>query len=202
MNPILPGNASHDLLLVIAIRSGELRAFDQLMNRYSDPVFYLILKMVNYKEVAKELTVESFEKAFINLHQYEQQFSFGSWLFSIAHNHTIDYLRKKNADDRYVVSRSDEAKFRQSAGPDTHLSDADDPMEALIKDENKITLRKFISGLKPLYRIPLEMRYFGERSYSEIASELNLPIGTVKMQLFRSRKLLHELLKNSEISYS
>ena len=202
MNPILHGNAPHDLLLVIAIRSGDLRAFDQLMNRYSDPVFYLILKMVNYKEVAKELTVESFEKAFINLHQYEQQFAFGSWLFRIAHNHTIDYLRKKNTDDKYVVSRSDDPKFRQSAGPDNFLSDTDNPEEALIKDENKITLRKFISGMKPLYRIPLEMRYFGECSYSEIASELNLPVGTVKMQLFRSRKLLCQLLKNSEISYS
>ena len=202
MNSILQAEEPRDLVLVFAIRSGDLRAFDQLMNRYSDPVFYLILKMVNYKEVAKELTVESFEKAFINLHQYEQQFAFGSWLFRIAHNHTIDYLRKKKAVDRYIVSRSDDPKYRQSAGPDNCVSEADNPEEAFIKDENKLTLRKFISAMKPLYRIPLEMRYFGERTYSEIASELNLPIGTVKMQLFRSRKLLYQLLKNSKISYS
>lgn len=100
MNPIPPLEAQHDLVLVFAIRSGDLRAFDQLMNRYSDSVFYLIKKMVNYKEVAKELTIESFEKAFINLNQYEQQFAFGSWLFRIAHNHAIDYLRKKNANER------------------------------------------------------------------------------------------------------
>jgi len=202
MNPILQGDAPNDLLLVLAIRSGDLKAFDQLMNRYSGPVFCLILKMVNYKKVAKVLTVESFEKAFINLHQYEQQFAFGSWLLRIAHNHTIDYLRKENITSRYVVSRSDDPKFSHSAGPDNYLSDEDNPEEAFIKDENKIKLRKFISGMKPVYRIPLEMRYFGERTYSEIATELNLPIGTVKMQLFRSRKLLHQLLKRSEISYS
>jgi len=202
MNPIPPLEAQHDLVLVFAIRSGDLRAFDQLMNRYSDSVFYLIKKMVNYKEVAKELTIESFEKAFINLNQYEQQFAFGSWLFRIAHNHAIDYLRKKNANEKYVVSRSDIPKFRQSADPDNYFSDTDNPEESLIKDDKSITLRKFISDLKPRYRIPLEMHYFGECTYSEIATELNLPIGTVKMQLFRSRKLLYELLKNSEISYS
>jgi len=202
MNSLLHGNEPHDLLLVVASRSGDLRAFDQLMNRYSDPVFYLILKMVNLKEVAKELTVESFEKAFVNLHQYEQKFAFGSWLLRIAHNHTVDYLRKKNTAEKYVVSRSDDPKHRQSTAPDNYLSDADNPEEAFIRDENKIALRKFISGMKPEYRVLLEMRYFGERSYSEIASELNLPIGTVKMQLFRSRKLLHQLLKNSELGYS
>ena len=199
MDPLSTQNAPHDLLLVYAIRSGDLKAFDQIMTRYSDPVFVLIRKMVNYKEVAKVLTIESFEKAFINLHQYEQQFAFGSWLFRIAHNHAIDYLRKKNADERYVVSRSDDPKFRLSGVAENYLSDTDNPEEALIKDEKSITLRKFISDLKPRYRIPLEMRYFGEYSYSEIATELNLPIGTVKMQLFRSRKLLYALLKKNEI---
>ena len=202
MNPIHSTEASHDLLLVYAIRGGDLKAFDQLMSRYSDPVFSIVLKMVNYKGIAKVLTVESFEKAFLNLHQYEQQGGFGSWILRIAHNHTIDYLRKKKVDNRYFVSRSDDPKFRHSSGADTLPSDADNPEEAFIKDEDKLTLRRFISGMKPVYRIPLEMRYFGERSYTEIATELNLPIGTVKMQLFRSRKQLHQLLKNSKISYS
>lgn len=202
MNTNLSGNARHDVLLVFAVRSGNDNAFEQLITQYGDAIFFMILKMVSHKMVAKELTNETFEKVFFNIHQYDPKFTFSSWLFRIARNHTIDYLRRKKVNACSVALPVEESKIREPRLQDRFQSDIANPEEALISAESGVMLRKVISTLKPRYRIPLEMHYFSQFSYSEIASELNLPIGTIKIQLFRSRKVLYELLKNSGISYS
>ena len=197
-----PQNAKHDILLVLAVRSGDVNAFEQLMTRYSDSIFFMILKMVTLKMVAKELTLETFEKAFINIHQYDPQYTFSSWLFRIAKNHAIDYLRRKKLNNTSYSIYYDDDMALKTELQERVRSDIANPEEALIRAENSVRLRKLIAELKPRYRIPLELRYFGEYSYSEIASELNLPIGTIKIQLFRSRKVLYQLLKRGEISFS
>ncbi len=198
MNPKLSGNAMHDLKLILSVRSGDNRAFEQLMSRYGSAIYFLILKIVKFKEIANELTTDVFEKVFINIHQYDSDFAFSSWLFRIAHNHAVDHLRRKKVIDCVLVPS--DAKIEDDNYQDTAWSSLDNPEEALIKYENAIILRKMVSHLQPRYRVLLEMHYFGEYSYSEMSSELNLPIGTIKVQLFRSRKVLFELLKNSEIS--
>jgi RNA polymerase sigma factor (sigma-70 family) len=201
MNPNFSANAQRDAKLVVAVRTGDDKAFKQLMNCYTDVIYFMILKIVNIKPLAKELTIEAFEKAYINLHQYEPLFAFSSWLFSIAHNHTIDHLRKKKINDGFFINTAVEYNGLELQAQEKVSSSLDNPEEALIRLENARLVRKFVSDLKPQYRVLLEMRYFEEYSYSEIASELNLPLGTIKVQLFRSRKLLYELLKNSEICF-
>ncbi len=199
MHSNLSENARRDSTLVIAVRTGNHKAFKQLMNCYTEMIYFMILKMVNFKPLAKELTIEAFEKAYINLHQYESQFAFSSWLFSIAHNHTIDHLRRKKVNDVFFITTQTDRKGLESQVHETVSCSTDNPEEALIRLENAQIVRKLVADLKPQYRLLLEMRYFNEYSYSEIASELNLPVGTIKVQLFRSRKLLFELIKNSEI---
>lgn len=95
LNTNLSENAKRDAEFVIAAQSGSEKAFSQLMNRYKEALYFMILKMVNNKTDAEDLTIEAFGKAFTNIHHYEIQFAFSTWLFRIAANNTIDHLRKK-----------------------------------------------------------------------------------------------------------
>lgn len=199
INQNLSDNARHDTELIAAARSGVENAFAQLMKRYKDAIYFMLLKMVNNKTDAEDLTIEAFGKAFINIHQYEPRYAFSTWLFSIASNNAIDHLRKK----RIMIVPLDplvENEINIGIEYNTKLqANADNPEESFIKKQNARLLRAAVSTLKPRYRTLIELRYLKEYSYSEISEELNLPLGTVKVQLFRSREILFDLLKNNEI---
>jgi len=200
INPNLSENARHDFELVNAARTGDQKAFAQLMKRYKDAIYFMLLKMVNNKTDAEDLAIEAFGKAFTNIRQYEPQFAFSTWLFRIASNNAIDHLRKKRA---VTVPLEPTIGNDKTIGIEYNYNvktDSDTPEEAFIKEQNAKLLRKAVSSLKPRYRTLLELRYFKEYSYAEIAEELDLPLGTVKVQLFRSREMLFDLLKNTEMS--
>jgi len=199
INPDLSENARRDIEFVNAARLGDERAFTQLLKRYKDAIYFMLLKMVNNKTDAEDLTIEAFGKAFANVHQYEPHFAFSTWLFRIASNNAIDFLRKKRV---LTVPLETSIGNDKSVGIEYNYnarSDTDTPEEEFIKEQNAKLLRKAVSTLKPRYRTLLELRYFKEYSYAEIAQELNLPMGTVKVQLFRSREMLLELLKNTDL---
>jgi RNA polymerase sigma factor (sigma-70 family) len=200
MNPNFSDNARQDAELILAARTGVENAFAQLMKRYKDALYYMLLKMVNNKTDAEDLTIEAFGKAFININQYEPRFAFSTWLFSIASNNAIDHLRKKRIA---VIPLEPLVENEINIGIDYNSNvhtDSDNPEEAFIRKQNARLLRMAVSSLKPRYRTLIEMRYLQEYSYSEISEKLNLPLGTVKVQLFRSREILFDLLKNNEIS--
>jgi len=199
INPNLSGNARHDIELVIAAREGDEKAFVALMRRYKDTIYYMLLKMVNNKTDAEDLTIEAFGKAFTNIHQYAPQFAFSTWLFRIASNNAIDYMRKKKAVMVPLETSNTPDKNHGIERSFNIRSDADTPEESLIRGQKAKILRKIVAKLKPRYRTLLELRYFKEYSYDEIAKELNLPLGTVKVQLFRSREMLFDLLKDTEL---
>ncbi len=199
INPNLSENARHDMELVIAARLGDQNAFAQLMKRYKETIYFMLLKMVNNKTDAEDCTMEAFGKAFTDIHNYEPHYAFSTWLFRIASNNAIDHLRKK---------RTVTVPLEQTLGNGKGLgfeynynirTASDTPEESFIKKQNAKILRKAVSSLKPRYRTLLEMRYFMEYSYSEISEALNLPLGTVKVQLFRSREKLLEVLKDTEM---
>jgi len=200
INPNLSENARRDVTLISAARSGDQKAFAQLMNRYKDAIYFMVLKMVNSKMDAEDLTIETFGKAFADIDHYEPHFAFSTWLFRIASNNAIDHIRKKRAvtvplEPWIQKDKSIGGEYNYNAKDDT-----DTPEEAFIKTQNSKLLRKAVSSLKSPYRTLLELRYFKEYSYAEIAEELNLPLGTVKVQLFRAREKLFEILKDSEIA--
>ena len=195
----LTDKALRDFKLVnAAIQCGDQKAYAQLMDNYRDSVYFMLLKMTNNTDDADDLTIEAFGKAFKNLHQYTPDFAFSTWLFKIASNNCIDYIRKKRKN---VLSI--DKPFENSEGKESGMdipSECLDPEEVYIRQQKIKLLRELVEKLKPRYRKLVEMRYFNELSYEEIAAELELPIGTVKAQLFRARELLFNILKRSQHS--
>ncbi len=185
----LSDKARNDLLLVTRAQKGDDKAFAILMNRYRDSIYFMLLKMVNNSSDAEDLTIESFGKAFRNIDLFTPEFAFSTWLFKIATNNCIDFIRKKQASPVPVDQVYDDLDSLTV----NLQSDLPDPEEALINDQKIAVLRKIVNQLKPRYRRLIELRYYKEYSYEEIASELNLPIGTVKAQLFRAKSLLYNI---------
>jgi RNA polymerase sigma-70 factor (ECF subfamily) len=185
----LSEKAKNDLLLVDLARNGNEKAFATLMNRYRDSIYFMLLKMVNNISDAEDLTIEAFGKAFRNLESYTPEFAFSTWLFKIATNNCIDFIRKKQSSP----STLDQVQDDLDSITRNIQSDLPDPEEALINDQKIAVLRSVVNQLKPRYRQLIELRYYKEYSYEEIASELSLPIGTVKAQLFRAKSLLYNI---------
>lgn len=185
--------AQRDYQLVCRAReNGDQRAYADLMRMYKEPIYLLLLKMTNNPTEADDLTMEAFGKAFASLHLYTPTHAFSTWLFSIATNNCVDFIRKKRLQTVYLDD------IRTSAGNDVYEypipSEADNPEESIIHQQRVQILRDVVKQLKPRYRKLVEMRYFEEMSYEEIAEELDMPLGTVKVQLFRARDLLHNIL--------
>lgn len=196
LNPELSDKAQYDFLLVEAALKGEEKAFAKLMSRYKDAIYFMLLKMVNNKNDAEDLTIEAFGKAFKNLHQYSPNYAFSTWLFKIATNNCIDFLRKRRG---VYVSIENNPENGDNDSPIKLRSTEPNPEEKLIRIQKAILMRKIVHRLKPRYRILVELRYFREFSYEEIAKELNLPLGTVKAQLFRAREMLFKMIESTEI---
>jgi len=189
----LSEKAQYDYELVIQAIEGDQKAYAELLGRYRDAIYFMLLKMVNNSSDAEDLTIEAFGKAFKNINQYTPNYAFSTWLFKIATNNCIDFIRKKKLNNISL----DQAGAHEDSAPMTIPTDTLDPEENLISQQKVIMLRSIVSKLKPRYRKLIELRYFHEFSYEEISEELELPIGTVKAQLFRARELLYNILKNS-----
>jgi RNA polymerase sigma-70 factor (ECF subfamily) len=185
----LSEKAKSDLLLVDMAKNGNEKAFATLMNRYRDSIYYMLLKMVNNITDAEDLTIEAFGKAFRNIDSYTPDFAFSTWLFKIATNNCIDFIRKKQSSPAHIDQLQDDLDTITK----NIQSDLPDPEEAIINDQKIAVLRSIVNQLKPRYRKLIELRYYKEYSYEEISAELNLPIGTVKAQLFRAKSLLYNI---------
>ncbi len=191
----LSDKALLDFELVQNALEGDEKAFTRLLSRYRDAIYFMLLKMVNNRNDAEDLTLEAFGKAFKNLHQYSPTYAFSTWLFKIASNNCIDFLRKRKGS--YVLIESEDNGENNEA---VKLKSKDpNPEEKLIRQQKAILLHHIVRKLKPRYRTLVELRYFREYSYEEIAKELDLPIGTVKAQLFRAREMLFKLIENTEM---
>ena len=192
----LSEKAQKDYELVIrATKKKDQQAFAELMDKYKDSIYYMLLKMVNNNDDAEDLTLEAFGKAFNRLHQYTPNFAFSTWLFKIATNNCIDFLRKKkknvmSIDNRIPNNDGDDFMFDIK-------SEGMTPEQLAMNDQKIQLMRQYVKKLKPRYEILVEMRYFKEMSYDEISDELNLPLGTVKAQLFRAREFLYNIMKHS-----
>ena len=197
VNPDLSEKAQLDYRLVQAAINGDQKAYAQLMDRYRDSIYFMLLKMVNNRDDADDLTIEAFGKAFNKLHQYTPNYAFSTWLFKIASNNCIDFIRKKKKKQLLSLDKPIEGNDGGEMTMDVP-SGTLDPEETYIKEQKKILMHGVVEKLKPRYRTLVELRYFKEFSYEEIAQELDLPLGTVKAQLFRAREFLYNILKNSK----
>lgn len=195
LNPNLSLKAQQDMDLVGKARKGDQLAYGELLGRYRDAIYFMLLKMVNSPIDAEDLTIEAFGKAFKNIDQYTPNYAFSTWLFKIATNNCIDHIRKKRASH---VSLDQTLDGEDSLLPSAMIqADTLDPELTMINKQKVKHMRNVVSKLKPRYRQLVELRYFKEFSYEEIATELDIPIGTVKAQLFRARELLQNILSRS-----
>lgn len=185
-----------DLAVVERAKEGDEAAYAQLMDQYREPVYYMLLKMVKNNDDAEDLTIEAFGKAFNRIKQYSPNYAFSTWLFKIASNNCIDFIRKKRVhltsmDHAYSNQDGESVKIDVESG-------TMDPEETFIKEQKVKTMRKVVEKLKPRYRDLIKKRYFEELTYEEISEEMDLPLGTVKAQLFRAREFLANLMKNTK----
>jgi RNA polymerase sigma-70 factor (ECF subfamily) len=193
----LSDKAAKDYKLVRkAVDDGDQKAYAELMSRYKDSIYYMLLKMVNNRDDAEDLTLEAFGKAFRNIRQYTPDYAFSTWLFKIATNNCIDFIRKKRKM-LLSIDRGFENEDGQEVSMDVR-SDGPGPDDVMMKKQKVLMMRDVVDKLKPRYRRLVELRYYQELSYEEIAEELALPLGTVKAQLFRAREFLYQIMKNSE----
>lgn len=181
-----------DLELINQAKAKSSKAFEKLMKKYRKSVYYLILKMVHNADDAQDLTQEAFAKAFKSIERFDPQFAFSTWLFRIATNNSIDFIRKKR-----VTTVSMESSVENEDGEHYHFDVKDEgfnPNEQLTRKQRKEYLQIAIAKLPEKFQHLLELRYFQELSYEEMAELLHLPVGTVKAQLFRARELLNEAM--------
>jgi len=189
--------ADYDLVLV-ALKGGAKaqEAYAKLMSRYRDSIYFTVLKMVHNKDDADDLTIEAFGKAFSKLEKYSPDYAFSTWLFKIAINNCIDFIRKK----RIKTLSIDESIDGEEGGADYtyNLKAATlDPEEQFVKMQRKELVSGVMDKLNPKYKKLIELRFFKELSYEEISAELKVPLGTVKAQLYRAKELLFNVLKNT-----
>jgi len=188
--------AIKDFELVSAALDGEESAYTAIMVRYREPIYYLVLKMIHNESDAEDLAIEAFEKAFNKLEQYTPQYAFSTWLFRIATNHCIDFIRKKKLNTTSIDEAIDDG---EGGGKKIQVGgNTKDPEEKFIEKQKIRLMRELVSKLDEPYQTLVKLRYFKELSYEEIAVKKEIPLGTVKAQLFRARALLAELIRKSQ----
>lgn len=181
-----------DQELVELVLKGDSIAFEHLFNRYRDSIYQLYIQRTGgHSDDADDLLQEAFVKAYLKLNRYDARYTFGQWIYTIARNTFIDYVRRRR-DDTISIDNTPE-----STGTIPSHS-APDPEESMINDQNRRQLDALIRGMAPRYRKLIELRFFREYSYEEIAAELSLPMGTVKTQIHRAREQLCRLITESK----
>ncbi len=186
-------SSEQDRELVERALSGDESAYQALLEKYRLALQRHVGRMVRDKAEVDDLVQECFIKAFTALGSYSADYAFSTWLYKIATNHTIDYLRKKKLPtmsiDRPISSKDGEIEYEL---PDTTYR----PDRHIVEDQRKELLRDAIDALPPKYHRVIVMRHQQEKSYEEIARELDLPLGTVKAHIFRARALLYKHLRD------
>jgi RNA polymerase sigma-70 factor, ECF subfamily len=183
-----------DADLVVEALAGLESGYRELLARFQRPVFTLILRMVRDRTEAEDLAQEAFIKAFEKLATFDLERKFSSWLFKIAHNTTIDHLRRRGLDTVSLdAPRSDEdAAPREVADPD-----AENPSARVERAALNRALTTALTRLRPEYRQVMLLRFQAGLEYVEIAATTGLPLGTVKTYLHRARKELSALLETA-----
>ncbi|MBT4881914.1 MAG: sigma-70 family RNA polymerase sigma factor [Flavobacteriales bacterium] len=200
MTSNLTEKGKRDLKLINrALENGDPAAYNELMKLYRDPIYFMLYEKVGDQELAKDLTIESLGKAFKKLHLYTPSYAFSTWLYSVARNHCIDYLRKNKLPtisiDKMMIDEDGKRNTFDLISKDLN------PEMMMEKKQRIAILRQIVDQLKPKYRDLVKLRYFKELSYEEIAETLDVPLGTVKAQLHRSREQLFKIMSGIKDAY-
>lgn len=178
--------AADDRQLVRLALEGDDTAFEYLFNRYGDAIRRLFVQRLDGTNDIDDLLQETFIKVYINLHCYRPEYTFGQWVYTIARNTFVDFVRRRQ-DDLPIDER-----FTAQA------SNAPTPEESVINLQQRSQIEHYLERLPPRYRQLIRMRFFEEYSYDEIAEKLSLPLGTVKTQIHRARERMCRLISSGD----
>jgi RNA polymerase sigma-70 factor (ECF subfamily) len=185
--------AEEDAVLVKQAIAGHEEAFRALIKRYRNPVAQIVYKLVRDRNQIEDLSQEVFIKAFHHLKDFDYEHQFASWLFKIANNHCIDYIRKKKLKV-YSISdqtRIDEGEMEYEIPDSTYEPDLN-----MLREQKSRLIRQAIDSLPKKYHEVIVLRHQEELSYEEIAEKTGLPVNTIKVQLFRAREMMYKFLKD------
>ncbi len=179
--------------LVKAAKKGDENAYSKLVQKYERPLHFHILKMIKESGQVEDLVQEAFAKAFNSLGSYRSTYAFSTWLYRIATNHTIDYLRKKKLQTVSIHEPVDtnEGEMKRQIADEKAQAD-----RRILRKQRQKNVRRAIEELPDKYRDVIKLRHMREKSYKEISEELTLPLGTVKAHIFRAREMLYKALKD------
>jgi len=180
--------------LIHAALNGDQQAYKEIVNRFYGKIFALVLRMVKNRQEAEDLTQETFIKAFNSLATFNSEYAFSTWLYKIAANTCIDHFRKK----RLLTFPLDNPITMQDSEMQREYPDQQEPEpdNRLINKERTTMIEDAISSLPAKYRQVIILRHKRDKSYEEIAEELALPLGTVKVRIFRAREMLKKALRD------
>lgn len=173
-----------------AAKSGDQAAFNFLLDTFWNDVYGFQLKKTRNEYEAEDITIQTFSKAFNKIHTFDENYSFSTWLIAISKNIHVDMIRKKNSSIRSRTTSDDEERVYKIADETPTIEDK------LIKEQHLAQLLTDIKQLKPHYQEVINLRYFQEKSYKEIAESLNEPMNNVKVKLLRAKKLLAEIISS------
>jgi len=175
--------------LIEKAKQKDQKAFNTLLNNYWSDVYRFQLSKTNDEDEAEDITIKTFSKAFDKIHLYNNRYNFKTWLISISKNIFLDHLRKQRTDIISINKKESEAYKIFDETPSAE--------DQLIIDQNLAQLLNYLKQLKPHYQEIINLRYFREMTYKEMADVLNEPIGNIKVKLLRAKKLLAEIIKKS-----
>lgn len=182
-----------DAVLIRRALAGDQRAYRKLRQKYHESIYNLIYRMIHDKDEVEDLTQEAFIKAFMSLSSFNDEFAFSTWLYKIATNNCIDYIRRKKLQtfsiDKPIESKESDYTYEL---PDSTY----EPDQDLIDRQRKKLLEDAINSLPAKYRHVIHLRHVEEKEYQEIAAILKLPLGTVKAHIFRAREMLNKFLRD------
>jgi len=185
-----------DHWVVLAVK-GDEKAYSELTQKYQKPLYFHVRKMIRNSDFAEDLVQDIFLKAFKSLKNYKNDYAFSTWLYRIATNHTIDYLRKKKLETLSIhADDSDDTHATIQLADEDSFTD-----EPMIRRERKNKVHEAIGQLPEKYREVILKRHIEEKSYQEIAEEMDVPLGTVKAHIFRARELLYKYMKDTIQDY-
>jgi RNA polymerase sigma-70 factor (ECF subfamily) len=182
------------VLLRKALDNNDQQAYAELMSLYRDSIYYMLIRMVKNKDDAEDLTLMTFGKAFRYLDKYTPKYAFSTWLYRIALNNSIDFMRVKNNMPQYF----EEDLYTSNTTSIIDQSEDNlqrNPEEEIIDKQRLQLLRAAVSELPERYRRVIELRYYEDLAYEEIAERLGLTLSNVKIQIMRAKQMLSELMK-------
>lgn len=185
----MPTNANHnDLVLIDEVLKGNINAYNTLVERYQNFVFTIAYKLINKREEAEEAAQDCFVKCYHSLKNFKRESKFSTWLYTIAHNTTLTFLRKKKLD---IVS----IQQGDNEGWISNMADEQGENQFDIKSK-QILLKKATEKLPDTDAMVLTLFYQGEQTLDEIASIMKMESNAVKVKLFRARNKLKTILEN------